>query len=176
MSDEHALIRFNIPAAFVVARAMPTGAELAYGFREGWLTRADVVAVALAKYEAELPLSSAEEDIALLLSSDLDRVDELIADLEIVDEPTEQRARLWLFLSLAWLLEHRQDFGDPLEVIEMLYADFDYPDEIQGVVRFMPAPGPDAGVDAIERRWRALVDRLSAEYETRDLARNSEPT
>src|SRR5688572_20002463 len=101
MSDEHALIRFNIPATFVAARAMPSRAELGYGYREGWLTRADVVALALAKYEAELPLSSAEEELALLLSCDLDRVDELIADLEFDDEPTEQRARLWLFLSLA---------------------------------------------------------------------------
>lgn len=170
MSDEHALIRFNIPASFVAARAILTGAELAYGFREGWLTRADVVALALAKYEAELPLSSAEEELALLLSSDLDRVDELIAHLEIDDEPTEQRARLWLFLSLAWLLEHRQDFSDPLGVIEMLYADFDYPDEIEGLVRFMPAAGPDPSVDAIDRRWRAFVDRLNSEYEKRDLA------
>lgn len=170
MSDEHALIRFNIPAAFVVARAMPTGAELAYGFREGWLTRADVVAVALAKYKANLPLHSTEEELALLLSADLERVDELIADLDIADEPTERRARLWLFLSLAWLLEHRQDFGDPLEVIEMLYADFDYPEEIEGMVGFMPASDPDAGVDAIERKWRAFVDRLSSEYDQRDLA------
>jgi len=170
MSDEHALIRFNVPAAFVVARAMPTGAELAYGYREGWLTSGDVVAVALAKYQADLALTSAEEELALLLSADLDRVDELVADLEIVDEPAEQRARLWLFLALAWLLEHREDFSDPLEVIEMLYADFDYPDEIQGLVRFMPAaPGDDASLDAIVRRWRAFVDRLSSEYEKRDL-------
>lgn len=174
MSDEHALVRFNIPAAFVVARAMPTGAELAYGFREGWLTSVDVVAVALAKYEADLPLRSGEEELALLLSEDLDRVDELITDLEIVDEPSEQRARLWLFLALAWLLEHRQDFRDPLEVIEMLYADFDYPDEIQGLVRFMPtAPGEAAAVDALEQRWRAFVDRVTVEYQQRDLAPNA---
>ena len=172
MTDEHALIRFNIPASFVVARAMPTGAELAYGFREGWLTRADVVAVALAKYEADLPLSPAEEELALLLSDDLDRFDDLIVDLEIVDEPSEQRARLWLFLTIAWLFDHRQDFRDPLEVIEMLYADFDYPDEIQGLVRFMPtAPGEDASLEALEQRWRVFVDRLSAEYQQRDLAR-----
>lgn len=173
MSDEHALIRFNIPAEFVVVRAMPTGAELAYGFREGWLTRFDVIAVALAKYKADLPLSRSEEELALLLSDDLDRVDELIADLEIVDEPAEQRARLWLFLALAWLLERRQDFSDPLMVIEMLYADFDYPDEIQGLVRFMPtAPDEAAGVEAIEQRWRAFVDRMSVEYKLRDLTSN----
>ncbi len=49
MTDEHALIRFNIPASFVLERALPTGAELAYGYRDGWLTRKDVVALALAK-------------------------------------------------------------------------------------------------------------------------------
>jgi hypothetical protein len=100
-------------------------------------------------------------------------VDQLVAELEIVDEPSEQRARLWVFLALSWLLEHREDYSDPLQVIEMLYTDFDYPDEIQGLVRFMPnAPGEDPGIEAIKQRWRAFIDRLSAEYRQRDLASN----
>lgn len=174
MRDEHALIRFNIPAAFVLERAMPTGAELAYGFRDGWLSRADVVSIALAKYEASVPMSGPEEDLALLLSDDLDRVDGLVDDLEIVDEPSEARARFWLFLALAWILEHRAEFDDPLEVIEMLYTDFDYPEEISGLVRFMPAgPGLATGQRAIEERWRQFVDRVGAEYRERDLASNA---
>lgn len=171
MRDEHALIRFNIPASFVLTRAMPTGAELAYGFRDGWLTNVDVVIVALAKYETSVPMNSAEEELALLLSDDLDRVDELITDLEVVDVPLETRARFWLFLALAWVLEHRHDFDDPFEVIEMLYADFDYPKEITGLVRFMPAaPGQPIGLSAIEERWQQFIDRVGAEYRARCLA------
>ena len=173
MRDEHALIRFNIPADFVLKHAIPTRAEIAYGFRDGWLLPADVVAVALAKYEASVPMSNTEVELALLLSDDLDRVDELTEALEILDEPLEARARLWLFLALAWVLEHLGDFDDPFEVVEMLYADFDYPDEITGLVRFMPAEGGQAvGLRAIEERWRQYVSRVAAEYRERDRTSN----
>lgn len=163
------LVDLQLPAGFVVERALPTGAELAYGFREGWLSREDVVEVALAKYKAEVPLLPAEEELALLLSDDLDQVEELVAALEFSDEPAELRARLWLFLALAWLLDHRSEYDDPLGVIEQLYADFDYPEEIRSLVRFMPpGPGDLPGVEGIAGRWRGYVERLGAEYRERD--------
>lgn len=114
--------------------------------------------------------------MALLLSDDLDRVQELLLDLQRPDQPSEERARLWLFLSLAWLLEHSEEFTDPFEVIDMLYADFDYPDEIREFVSFMPnAAGGSAGRDAIRRRWKAYVERVSGEYHRRDLIVRGEP-
>ncbi len=159
------LVDIELPASFIVQRVLPTGAEVAYGFQEGWLSRNAVIAIELAKYEAGLSLSSAEEELALLLSDDVDRVDELVRNLEISDEPTERRARLWLYLALAWLLDHRSDYDDVLEVIEMLYADFDYPEEIRSLVRFMPpGPGDRPGVEGIEQRWRDFVDRVGREY------------
>lgn len=169
MTDDHELVRFEIPADFVLARALPTGAELAYGFRHGWLRRADVVTLALARYEAGSRLSQPEEQLALLLSDELDRVDDLVAELEISDEPAEQRAALWLFLALAWLLDHRESFDDPHAVIEMLYADFGYPQEIQGLVRYMPpVTGPSPSPQAIDDHWRRYVERRTAEYRSRD--------
>jgi|SRR5579884_2447443 len=163
------LVELELPALFVVERVLPTGAEVAYGFREGWLSRQGVVEVELAKYKAQRKLPPAEEELALLLSDDLDRVDELIAELEVSDEPAERRARLWLYLAMAWLLDHQSHYKDPLEVIEMLFADFDYPDEIRNLVRFMPpGPGDRAGVEGIQERWRAFVDRVGREYRERD--------
>ena len=51
--------------------------------------------------------------------------------------------------------------------IESVYADFDYPDEIEGFVPFLPAPeGQPSGRDATEERWRAYLDSVS-EYSTR---------
>ena len=148
---------------------MPTSAEIAYGVQHGWLSRQDAIAVALAKYEAGTELNSAEEELALLLSDDVDHLGDLIADLAVSDEPPERRARLWLFLALASLREHRSQYADPLGVIEMLYADFDYPDEIRGLVRYMPArPGETASIEGVERRWQEYVDRVGTEYRHRD--------
>jgi hypothetical protein len=162
------LVEMRLPAPFVIERASPTGAELAYGFREGWLSRKDVVEVALAKYKADVVLSPPEEELALLLPDDLDRVDDVVSVLEFSDEPVEQRERLWLFLALAWLLDHRSDYEDPLGVIEQLYADFEYPEEIRSLVRFIPlGPGDVPGIEGIERRWHDYVERVGLEYRQR---------
>lgn len=162
-------VRFELRASFVLARAVPTAAELAYGYRDGWLRPADVVEIAVAKLNLGAQLAAAEEELALLLADELEVVEELIVDLEVSDQPTEERARLWLFLALAWLWEHRAKFDDPLEVIELLYAEFDYPEEISGLVRYIPAPpGGPTGPGTIEERWRAFLDQMAGEYRDRD--------
>jgi len=162
-------VPFELPASFVLGRVVPTGAELAYGYRDGWLQRADVVEITVAKLNRGASLVAAEEEMVLLLADDLDRVDELIADLDVADQPTEDRARPWLFLALAWLWHHQGDFDDPLEVIELLYAEFNYPEEIRGLVRYMPAlPGERTGQGAIYERWRMYLDRATSRYRERD--------
>ncbi len=167
MTDD-ALIRFRIPAEFVAGQGLPTATELFYGYRNGWLVREDVVAIALRKYEAELPLRVAEEALALLLSDDYDQVDDLVDELQYGDQPEERRARYWLFLALAWLREHPDLAEDPLEAIELLYADFDHAAEIQGLVRYMPPPpGARTGLDAIQQRWVEYVERVASEYRQR---------
>jgi len=155
----------ELPASFVIEHGFPTSAELAYGFSEGFLSRYGVVGVASAKLEAGVQLSAVEERVALLLSDEYGLVDELMDDLRVSSEPWERRARFWLLLVLAWVLERQDEFEDPLGVVEMLYSDFDYPREIEGLVRFMPQQlGQEVGVAAIERRWEAFVDRGTREY------------
>ncbi len=163
MTDD--LVSFRIPGSFVLQRALPTAAEISLGYDRGWLRPADVVEICLAKYKAGQTLHKAEEEMALLLPEDTDRVDELVPCLAPSDEPVEQRQRLWLFLVLDWLWEHQADVKDPLELIEMLYADFEYPPEIQGLVRFMPKP--QGAAPTLKQRWRAYLDQARAEFEGR---------
>ena len=161
---------FPLPVSFVLERVLPTGAELAWGYRHGWVSAEGAVAIALAKLEAGIYLPAPEEEVALLLSDDLDRVQQLLEDLEFVDEPVERRARLWLFLALAHVFSRRCEFEDPLGVVEDLYALFEYPDEIQGLVRYMQAPvGEPMGVDAVMQRWAGWVASVGHEYRRRGL-------
>jgi hypothetical protein len=163
------LFEVELTASFVTKRAFPTAGEIAYGYSEGFLSRAGVVATALIKMKAGLHLTRAEERAALLLSDELDCLDDLVADLGWVDEPSEQRERFWLLMILAWAYEHREDLEDALGVVELIYSDFGYPDEIEGIVRFMPLQaGHDAGVAALERRWAEFVDRVGEEYRQRN--------
>ncbi len=159
----------ELPVPFVLrVVGFPTSAELAYGFLEGFLCRSSVVDIALAKLSAGVDLATAEERIALLLPDEFDHVDGLVEDLQVDGETSEQRARLWLLLVLAWVLEYRSEFDDPLGVVELLYSDFDYPQEIEGLVRFMPVQaGQEVGVEALNRRWESFVDRVSEDYRGR---------
>ncbi|MFN7148151.1 MAG: DUF2247 family protein [Microthrixaceae bacterium] len=168
MTDD-ALIKFRIPAEFVVSHGLPTAAELAYGYLHKWVLGEDVVAIALRKYEAKLPLREGEEALALLLSDEYDQVDDLVDELQCGDQPEEQRARYWMFLALAWLQAHPELAKDPFEAIELLYADFDFPSEIQGLVRYMPSlPGVRTGLDAIRQRWAQYVDSEASKYRRRE--------
>lgn len=164
------LVKFNIPPTFVLDRLVPTCGEMVYGFQHDWLAPKDVVYIATWALNAGMQLSKPEEELALLLSKELYRVPELIDELERVCGQEDNPAAVWLFLALAWLYEHRRDFDDPMETIEMLYADFGYPDEIQNLVRFMPAPdGTATGQDAIEARWRNYLIQKSMEYKARSV-------
>ena len=55
-------------------------------------------------------------------------------------------------------------------MIEMLYADFESPPEIRGLLRYtQPEPGQPVGLAAIDERWLAWVEMVGAEYRDRHL-------
>jgi hypothetical protein len=165
----HELVVFNIPADFILARLIPTSAELAYGVHNGWLSRDDLVTIALAKLERGVDSTGPEEQLLVLSPNDHYTFEELLDVMATSYEPVERRARVWLFLALSWLLENLDDFDDPLGVIELLYADFEYPEEIQGLVRFMPPPpGQPTGLTALDNNWHHYVERVGKEYRERN--------
>lgn len=71
----------------------------------------------------------------------------------------DELRRLWAYLVLAWVFEHRNEFRDPLEVVEQVYADFDYPEQVASFVRYMPTSEPDLGAPALNEA------RLFAKWE-----------
>lgn len=166
MTDD--LVKFSIPADFITARVLLTPRELAYGYQHRWLDDRAVVQVALAALRAAREPRTVEEKLALLLSDELSRVPELLEDLVRSSPNEEHPDAVWLFLALAWLRQHRSEYPDPFEIIEMLYADFGYPEEIANLVRFVPpSPGAPTGYRALEQRWEDFVNRRSALYRDR---------
>lgn len=124
--------------------------------------------ISLIKYQLGAQQQVPEERLALLLSDEIDLVDDLISQIDPKDEPIEAQARFWLFLSLAFVFEKRRDLVDPLTIVEDLYGEFDYPVEIQGMVRYIPVQaGMPTGVTAIFERWAAWLEEVGAEYAQR---------
>lgn len=161
---------FRIPAEFVVATALPTPDEIVAGYREGWLDEGGVVGVALSEMVAGVDLDDVMNNIALLLSDELDLVRGLLAEIPPADPPSATD-QYWIFVVLCWIFEHRTDFDDPLGAVEMLYADFGYPVEIEGLVRYMPGPvGEQASLVAIERRWVDFLELNRDQFAIRSSA------
>lgn len=76
--------------------------------------------------------------------------------------------RKWAYLLLKRLYERRDHITDPFGVIEHIYADFDYPEELEGFVRWMPASEPVAtpeeGQAKMDQRWRAYLAKSAVRF------------
>ena len=136
--------------------------ELAWGYRSGYVDDRDVVRLAELTITNGYSGSPALEELSLLLRDEIGRVPDLVDRL--TDAPTgvvPTPARVWLFLVLSLAWEQRQDSADAFAGLEEIYADFDYPEEMEGFVPFLPAPaGREPGRAALEMRWSAyLADR-----------------
>ena len=94
-----------------------------------------------------------EIELSGLGKSETQQVGELLRALanRELDKKCETAEKKWLFLVLAWLFERRADVSDPLSEVETIYADFDYPSEIESFVGYMPATdGYDSSKQSIE--------------------------
>ena len=151
------LLKLEIPLSFIEAQlGEATWRDIQFGLEQ------DLVSPEAARDLALKQLEHADPSPALLdlATSDgsaviLPLVHQL-AQTEPGDDDVKDR---WLFLALAWLFERRNELEDPLEAIEIAYADFDYPEKIAGFVRYMPSEEPDLGDPAKNR------DRLLGRWE-----------
>lgn len=64
----------------------------------------------------------------------------------------------WLFVLLAWLYANRDEVDEPFAIVEQLYADFDYPPQIEAFVRYMPAKNSAAGDEHLLEAWKRYLD------------------
>ncbi|KIA61653.1 DUF2247 family protein [Nocardia vulneris] len=157
--DDNDSVKFNIPASFIAERAELTPSELRYGYEHQWITSKDVVALALTSIVPADDKMAVIEDISLLLSDELDRIPDLMEKLFDHDE------KVWLYLALAWVHENRSEFEEPFKTVDLLYADFGYPDDVGDFVTFMPPPpGGVPGVPGLTQRWQKYLDDNRAHF------------
>lgn len=80
----------------------------------------------------------------------------------------------WLFIVLSWLWENRNSFDDPLAEVEIIYADFDYPSEVEGFIKYMPPsdgydPSMHSQIENINHlmsRWEHYLEKGSAVFKS----------
>lgn len=162
------LLKFEIPALFIKERVRLTPAELSYGYEHGWLTDADSVSLAIDIASQAQQTAAIVERLSFLLSDEMGLVHDLMDDLRRRVTYVDNSGNVWVYLALAWIHENRNEFDDPFQAIEMLYADFEYPDFMEPFIRFMPPPeGATAGIDGLEERWEAYLRDADERYQKR---------
>lgn len=67
----------------------------------------------------------------------------------------------WAYLILKKLFQKKSQVADPFGVVEHIYADFDYPEELEGFVRWMPATEPvatpEGGTAKMYQKWQQYL-------------------
>lgn len=160
------LIQVKIPGTFLKQQFPLSGLELAFGFERRWVSGEDVVDVLAWWWGMGVSLTPVEQEIAGLFPNELWRLPELLEKCKKQDlEKDDQQIKyLWLYLILAWLYENRNEISDPLGEVEKLYADFDCPEEIQGLVRYMPPEDEPIGEEGIISLWGDYVRRTQLKF------------
>ncbi|WP_084686931.1 DUF2247 family protein [Rhizobium nepotum] len=137
--------------------------DIKYGFDHKYLDSNSVVQFATASLSIDS--SSYQYDLAMCDPKHESVVSEILNNLTngmIID--TADAKRSWIFIFLKKLYICREEYKDPLGEVEKIYADFDYPEYISPLVRYMPASdGAITGEDEILRRWEGLLHTLQAE-------------
>ncbi|MCA9643524.1 MAG: DUF2247 family protein [Polyangiaceae bacterium] len=156
---------FDLPAELVLSVPW-TWQSLAWGLQKGLIGRVVAIQAATRLLAQGEPASAEVVELAGCAIDD-PLVEQLVtrlardqAEAGAVDEP-------WLYLVLRWVYDNQTRFADPLQVVDEVYADFDYPAAISSFVRYMPSDSPDLGGEGNTRHLYARWLRFLEEEERR---------
>lgn len=161
-----------IPYSFVRERLKLSWRDALWGYEHqmiGWSAVVDLATDRFCAGSNDL----LEIELAGLTKMETFQVGDLLRELANASSGDDSAIvqRKWLYLSLAWLFENKASIPDPLGDVESIYADFDYPPEIENFVRYMPvtdgydpsAHTKDENENRLFRKWREYL--VAAESE-----------
>lgn len=88
---------------------------------------------------------------------------------KVSEEDKEETQKKFLYVLLNWIYEHIDNYSDPLEAVEIVYADFNYPEIISNFIRYMPSDQPTLGsleenIKQLYINWRNYLDFQRTKY------------
>lgn len=159
---------FRIPADFINERVVLDGMELAWGFKNGWLSARDAVLVCVHAWSVVGEVDPLVERVGSLLSDEEGLVAEIVEPVHVSIGWASLEAEAWLFLATAHVYENWDSFDDPHRRLESIYADFEYPDVMKPFIRYMPYDGPgDPPSGYIESRLAEFLEVKAEAYRNR---------
>lgn len=158
-----------LTAEFVLENVRMSWPEMLWGHEVGlvgWRTLKEFATAALETRPDDEELSG----LANLAKEYANTAEEIARSLA-ARHPAEDATviqKKWLYLLLKRLYEERSSVEDPFGLVEQIYADFDYPQELERFVRWMPSKEPvrtpQEGAARMERSWRAYLDKGAQQF------------
>ncbi len=114
-----------------------------WGYDREFIGPSFFVALASRKVDSGTSACRAEIELAGLLKPELYEGISIARELAGKESMRGEHdaEKKWLYLVLLWVFENRHELDDPLGVVETVYADFGYPRELDGFIRYMPVEG-----------------------------------
>jgi len=125
--------------------------EIKYGYDKKFLSREDIIYYAV--LILDLSIEKFEIVLELSIASPEDDIDSLLSKLVNSDksEDMDYIRKKWLFVIMCYLYYNKEKIKNIYETIEDIYSDFDYPEEIKGLIRYMPCD--DYSNMSFNERW-----------------------
>jgi len=88
----------------------------------------------------------------------------------IIKEERFYHTDKWLYIILLDLFNKREKLDDPLGKVEEIYENFDYPEEIESFVRYMPSTDD---YDPSKHTYKENINRLYSNWENYLISKKS---
>ena len=128
-----------LPAEYLIDATL-SWSEALFGVQEGWADPRLLILLAERRLSTNDGLGDDEIQLAGLRRDE--HLDAVALAKRLSARETYDAVKIqakWQCLILRWLYDKRDQFPDPLGIVEIIFADFGYPSSMESFVRFMPA-------------------------------------
>ncbi|MDP7774142.1 DUF2247 family protein [Acinetobacter nosocomialis] len=152
---------YPIPADFINEKVTLSWCDIKWGYENNLITcelpikKAENIVLTEIYTKAELKLSS-------FIPSESDDIFPFLNELCSETNEDSMIREKWLYILLSWLWINRESFEDPLDEVESIYTDFDYPTEIESFIKYIP---PTDGYDPSLYSYAENINRLMKNWE-----------
>ncbi len=157
------MILYPIPAEFIEKKADLSWCDIKWGY-ENNLIGAEVAIKKAENIVLNGNYTKTELELSFLIPSESNDILSFFNKLcrETNEEENSIIREKWLYILLSWLWKNRESFEDPLSEVENIYANFDYPAEIENFITYMP---PTDGYDPSIHSHTENINHLMSNWE-----------
>lgn len=134
--------------------------DVLWGYEHHFLGWKDVVNYANRKVIEEFNYDESVIELSMIDKTTAYKIERLLKN--IVKEDSFYNTEKWLYIVLLDLFNERDKLDDPLGKVEEIYEDFDYPEEIECFVRYMPSTDD---YDPNKHMYEENINRLYLNWE-----------